>query len=108
MPYKAVPFYQAKERDTEFSMTGDLLAGIGETLGCGQRVLSSQDAITSLDEHNVDKSGYQWYIDMRKIHQVQTSGFGMGIERFILWLLKHNDIRDCTLLIRDHSNVVFP
>lgn len=108
MPYKAVPFYQAKEKDSEFSMTGDLLAGIGETLGCGQRVLSSQDAITSLDEHNVDKSGYQWYIDMRNIHQVQTSGFGMGIERFILWLLKHTDIRDCTLLIRDHNNVVFP
>ena len=45
---------------------------------------------------------------MRNIQQVQTSGFGMGIERFILWLLKHNDIRDCTLLLRDHKNVVFP
>lgn len=108
MPYKSVPFYQAKEAGTDFSMTGDLLAGIGETLGCGQRVLSSQDAINSLDEHNVDKSGYQWYIDMRNIQQIQTAGFGMGIERFILWLLKHNDIRDCTLLLRDHNNVVFP
>ncbi|MBO7066749.1 MAG: asparaginase [Alphaproteobacteria bacterium] len=108
MPYKSVPFYQAREVGTDFSMTGDLLAGIGETLGCGQRVLTTQDAITSLDDHNVDKAGYQWYLDMRDIQLVQTSGFGMGLERFILWLFKHNDIRDCTLLLRNHTRVVFP
>lgn len=108
MPHKAVPFYQAEEPGTEYSMTGDLLAGIGEILGCGQRVFSAQDAINSLDNHNIDKTGYQWYIHMREIKPLQTSGFGMGIERFILWLLKHNDIRDCTLLIRNHKDVVFP
>lgn len=108
MPYKSVPFYQAKEPESDFSMTGDLLAGIGETLGCGQRVLTVKDAKDSLDAHNVSEDGYKWYIEMREIKTVQTSGFGLGIERFILWLLKHNDIRDCTLLIRDHDKIIFP
>lgn len=108
MPHRSVPFYQAKELGTEFSMTGDLLAGIGEILGCGQRVLSAEDAKNSLAEHEVSEDGYKWYIEMRDINSVQTSGFGLGMERFMLWILKHDDVRDCALLIRDHSRVIFP
>lgn len=108
MPWCAVPFYQAKEQGTKFSLTADLLAGIGEILGSGQRVLTQLDLQESLDYHQIDATGYKWYSEMRKIRPVQTSGFGLGIERFILWLLQHNDIRDCTLLLRDHDKIIFP
>ncbi len=39
---------------------------------------------------------------------MKTSGFGMGIERFILWLLNHNDIRDCQILPRFNGINVLP
>lgn len=108
MPWLIVPFYQAKEPNTKYSMTADLLGGIGEMLGSGQRVLNNSDVDESLNFHQVDESGYLWYKEMRNIKTIQTSGFGLGTERFLLWALRHNDIRDCTLLIRDHSKIIFP
>lgn len=108
IPWALVPFYQAKQQDGISAFASDLLAGIGEILGCGQRVLSVEALDESLKEHNVGKSEYEWYRKMRQIKQIQTSGFGLGIERFILWILKHDDIRDCTILLRDHNNITTP
>jgi aspartyl/asparaginyl-tRNA synthetase len=62
----------------------------------------------SLEAHQVELHGYQWYRKMHEEYPILTSGFGLGIERYILWLLKHDDIRDCTLLLRDHKQVIFP
>ena len=108
LPWLMVPFYQAKQKDGKSAYAADLLAGIGEILGCGQRVLSVKELDESLNAHKVDSKEYVWYRKMRKIKQIQTSGFGLGIERFILWVLKHNDIRDCTILLRDHNNITMP
>lgn len=108
IPWALVPFYQAKQADGKSAYASDLLAGIGEILGCGQRVLSVKDLDESLKSHNVNPSEYEWYREMRKIKEIQTSGFGLGIERFILWVLKHDDIRDCTLLLRDHNKITTP
>lgn len=108
MPWANVPFYQAREENGEYAQNADLLAGIGEIVGCGQRVYSSDDLQESLDAHSVSVKGYEWYSQMRKIRPMQTSGFGLGIERFMLWVTKTDDIRDCMLLIRDHSKVCLP
>lgn len=45
---------------------------------------------------------------MHENYPLQTSGFGLGVERFIAWVLDHDDIRDCTLLLRDHKQVILP
>lgn len=109
LPWKLVPFYQAQQpNNSEYAYAADLLAGIGEILGCGQRVLTPQELDKSLAAHNVQSEDYSWYRHMRELRQIQTSGFGMGLERFILWVLKHEDIRDCTILLRDHNKIVGP
>lgn len=109
LPWGAVPFYQSKlDEDPKQSNTADLLAGIGEILGSGQRVFNGRDLDESLKAHQVELHGYQWYREMHEEYPLQTSGFGLGIERYILWLLQHDDIRDCTLLLRDHKQVIFP
>ena len=109
LPTKIVPFYQASEKnDFETAKAADLLAGIGEVVGCGERCTSAQDLLKSLDFHKVSIDDYKWYYDMKNICPLQTAGFGMGIERFILWLYQHDDIRDCMLLVRDHKQLNFP
>lgn len=108
MPWSNVPFYQAKDDEEGYSKTADMLAGIGEILGCGQRVYDQNDLEESLNFHQVNIKGYEWYSEMREVNPLQTAGFGLGIERLILWLTKHDDIRDCSLLYRDHNKIFYP
>lgn len=108
LPYSNVPFYQARIEDSQFAQAADLLAGIGEILGCGQRVHTKKDLEKSLEFHKVSFHGYEWYSEMREIQTLQTSGFGMGLERLILWLTKTDDIRNCCILYRDHRIITFP
>ena len=37
---------------------------------------------------------------MKTHYPLQTSGFGMGLERFLAFIFKHDDIRDFQLMPR--------
>ena len=102
-----VPFYQSSS-DGIHADCADLLLGIGETVGCGERHYSGKEVVQALEEHKVDVAPYEWYIKMKEEYPMKTAGFGMGTERFILWLLQHNDIRDCQLLPRFNGEIFIP
>lgn len=93
-----VPFYQASEGG--YAKNADLLMGIGETVGAGQRHRNAGEVLAALAAHRVAPESYGWYVRMKELYPMQTSGFGMGMERFLLWVLKHNDIRDCQIISR--------
>lgn len=97
----AVPFYQKIDpQHPETAKNADLLMGIGETVGCGERNLTADELLRQINRHGVNKSEYRWYVEMRAKYPLQTSGFGMGIERFLLFILNHDDIRDIQLFLR--------
>jgi aspartyl/asparaginyl-tRNA synthetase len=98
LPRMSVPFYQAFEKET--ALCADLLMGSGEVVGCGERITDPRLIIQSLRDHQVDWEDYAWYIKMKAEKSLRTSGFGMGIERFLLWLFDHNDIRDIPIFPR--------
>ncbi|PIZ44213.1 asparaginase [candidate division WWE3 bacterium CG_4_9_14_3_um_filter_41_6] len=99
--HSSVPFYQAfDKKDPQYAKCADFLMGIGETIGCGERHKDRNETIKALELHQVDKAKYDWYLEMKDLSPLQTSGFGMGIERFLLWVLQHNDIRDIQLIPR--------
>ena len=64
--------------------------------------------LNALNEHQVDPISYDWYLKMKERYPLKTSGFGMGTERFMLWLLKQDDIRDFQLLPRFNGEVFIP
>jgi asparaginyl-tRNA synthetase len=104
MDRKIVPFYQAScDREPEYAKCSDLLFGIGEVVGSGERCKTAQDVLLSMANHGVNPEPYKWYITMKEQYPLHTSGFGMGIERFLLWVLKHDDIRDCQLILRQNG-----
>ncbi len=107
-PIKSVPFYQAWKSDGKHAYCADLLMGIGEVIGCGQRHTTFEETEIALTHHNVCPQDYLWYLRMKKDYPVLTSGFGMGIERYILWLLNHDDIRDIPLFNRIKGTISFP
>lgn len=99
-PHAVVPFYQGMAKDGKHALAADLLMGIGETVGCGERHASEADLQTALDAHQITRSSYEWYINMKRLYPMRTSGFGLGLERYLLWLLRHNDIRDMAIFSR--------
>lgn len=105
----AVPFYQQFDKEIEgTTRNADLLMGIGETVGCGERHYDYSTLKESLDLHQVDEKEYEWYIKLRKEYPMQTSGFGMGIERFLMWVLKANDIRNMQICLRFNGENILP
>lgn len=105
----AVPFYQQFDKEIDgTARNADLLMGIGETVGCGERHYDYSTLKESLDLHQVDEKEYEWYIKLRKEYPMQTSGFGMGIERFLMWVLKASDIRNMQLCLRFNGINILP
>lgn len=99
--YLSVPFYQAYCDDTKrYAQAADLLFGPGEVIGAGERHAHAEQVRDALQRHRVSLEDYAWYIRMREVYPVQTAGFGLGVERFLMWAFKHNDIRDFELLPR--------
>ena len=108
MDHQSVPFYQQYDpNNNQYVLAADLLIGIGETIGCGERA-DYNNVCRSLDEHQVNPDSYRWYTDMKKHYPLKTSGFGMGIERYIAWLTKHHDIRDIPVVLRDKNFILCP
>ena len=97
----AVPFYQQFDNDLDgTTKNADLLFGIGETVGCGERHQNDMDLLKSMKLHEVDKEEYEWYIKLKEKYPLQTAGFGMGIERYLMWVLKASDIRNMQICLR--------
>lgn len=105
----AVPFYQQFDNDLAgTTKNADLLFGIGETVGCGERHQNDVDLLKSLKLHEVDKDEYEWYIKLKEKYPLQTAGFGMGIERYLMWVLKASDIRNMQICLRFNGKNILP
>ena len=101
----AVPFYQKLDSNIKgTTRNADLLMGIGETVGCGERHETDKELMESLEKHCVKPDEYEWYIEMKKYYPCQTSGFGMGVERLLNALESENiklyddDYLDCYII----------
>ncbi|MEW6036471.1 MAG: asparagine--tRNA ligase [Candidatus Micrarchaeota archaeon] len=79
-------------------LNADLLApaGHGEIIGGSERIWDYEELIARMKEQNLDKAmqDYQWYVDLRRYGSVPHSGFGLGVERFVKWMLNLDHIRD--------------
>ncbi|MFB8182171.1 amino acid--tRNA ligase-related protein [Streptomyces sp. NPDC055966] len=97
----SVPFYQAYADDSrKRARNADLLFGIGEVVGAGERHIDDIAARTALRHHCVDTASYDWYLRMKQARPMLTSGFGLGVERWLMWVLGQTDIRDMQLAPR--------
>lgn len=94
-----VPFYQATAPDGT-ACSGDLLLGAGEVVGAGERHCDGPSVRAALAEHGVDAADYAWYVTMKENRPLRTAGFGLGLERFLLWALSHDDVRDMQIAPR--------
>ena len=102
------PFYHMPDPDRpEVTLSSDLLApeGYGEIIGGGQRVHNYEQLYQRTIDDGLDPANYEWYMDLRKWGTVPHSGFGLGVERVLMWMLKLEHIRDTVPFPRDMRRV---
>jgi len=89
-------YFKRCEDDPNYVRGCDLLApeGYGEIVGGGQREDDIEKLRSYLKEHNLNEDTFSWYMDLRKYGSVPHSGFGIGIERTVLWLCGLEHVRE--------------
>jgi asparaginyl-tRNA synthetase len=108
LPASLSPFYQRATADGQHCFAADLLLGGREVVGSGERCPDEVTLTKSLRDHDVSPEAYTWYVEMKRLRPMQTSGFGLGLERLLMWLMRADDIRDCTLWLRETGSVKGP
>ena len=89
-------FYCKTYRDhPEIAMSVDLLVPkVGEIATGGAREDDKGELIQRIKEANLSVEDYDWYIDMRRYGTVPHVGFGLGVERLLMWMLDLDNIID--------------
>ena len=91
-------FYMKQNPDGKTVAATDLLVpGIGEIIGCSERETDYDKLIKVLNERRMRSEDYQNYLDLRKFGSVPHSGFGLGLERMLMYITGIGNIRDTQL-----------
>jgi len=94
-PSQVKAFYFQPDQP-EISLGVDVIApeGYGEIIGGGQRIHDLDLLLKRLEQHNLPREAFEWYLDLRKYGSVPHAGFGMGVERVVAWICGLEHIRE--------------
>jgi asparaginyl-tRNA synthetase len=88
-------FYMRMNDDNKTVAAMDILvAGIGELVGGSQREERLEFLEKRMDELDLPKDTYWWYLELRKYGSVPHAGFGLGFERMVQFVTGMENIRD--------------
>ena len=96
-PTQIKAFYMKPDPNKPDVVLGaDLLApeGYGEIIGGGQRIDDYNLLLKRLNDHQLPREAFEWYLDLRKYGSVPHGGFGLGIERTVSWICGIEHVRE--------------
>jgi len=95
-PAKIKAFYMQPDPERpEVVLNADLLApGFGEVIGGSERVHDEALLRRRIADEGLAVDDYRWYLDLRRFGSVPHSGFGLGLERMVLWVSGVPHIRE--------------
>jgi asparaginyl-tRNA synthetase len=107
-PKEIKAFYMKQNDDGKTVGAMDVLfPQIGEIIGGSQREENLEKLETRMKEMNIPVEEMWWYLDTRRFGSVVHSGFGLGFERFILFVTGMGNIRDVIAFPRTPKNAEF-
>ncbi len=101
-------FYMRQNDDGKTVAAMDVLApGIGEIIGGSQREERLDRLDARLREMQLDPAAYWWYRDLRRYGTVPHAGFGLGLERTLIYATGMTNIRDVIPFPRTPGHAAF-
>ena len=88
-------FYMKLNDDGKTVAATDLLVpGVGEMIGGSQRETRYDVLVKRMEEMNIPTEELWWYLELRKYGGVKHAGYGLGFERFLMYITGMTNIRD--------------
>ena len=107
-PREIKAFYMRLNDDDKTVRAMDVLVPrVGEIIGGSQREERYDVVLRRLRETGLDEKPYWWYLDLRRYGTVPHSGFGLGLERMMMYLTGLKNIRDVIPFPRTPGNAEF-
>jgi asparaginyl-tRNA synthetase len=107
-PKEIKAFYMKLNEDGKTVRAMDLLApGIGEIIGGSQREDKLEILEERMEEVNLNKEDYGFYLDLRRYGSFPHSGYGLGFERMMMYITGITNIRDVIPFPRTPKNAEF-
>ena len=94
-PREVKAFYMYLDEDERTVRAMDVLVPrVGEIIGGSQREHRRDILERRMRESGLDPAEYWWYLDLRRHGSVPHAGFGLGLERLLLFATGMANIRD--------------
>lgn len=105
-PKEIKSFYMKQNADGKTVAATDLLVpGVGEIIGCSEREADLDKLLDAMQKRDMNLEDYEHYIALRRFGSVPHSGFGLGLERIIMYVTGVQNIRDVILYPRTVGNI---
>ncbi len=105
-PKEIKSFYMKQNPDGKTVAATDLLVpGVGEIIGGSEREADLTKLLKAMEERNMSLAEYENYIALRKYGSVPHGGFGLGLERIIMYVTGMSNIRDVLLYPRTAGSI---
>jgi asparaginyl-tRNA synthetase len=107
-PREIKPFYMRVNDDGKTVRAMDVLVPkVGEIIGGSEREYRYSLLEERMQEQKLDLQAYSWYADLRRYGTVPHSGFGLGLERALMFITGIANIRDVLPFPRTPGNCEF-
>ena len=105
-PKEIKAFYMRLNDDKKTVAAVDLLVpGIGELIGGSQREERLDVLKQRMKELGLKEEDYKWYLDTRRYGTNKHGGYGLGFERFVMYLTGISNIRDVEIFPRTFGSI---
>ena len=77
-----------------------LAPGVGEIIGGSEREADLGKLLQAMQDRGMSTAEYENYIDLRRFGSTPHGGFGLGLERLVMYVTGIENIRDVILYPR--------